>query len=252
MLLTSAGLNTHQFDLDFQPFQSVDTTYAQQREQDRVRDLEDLRKQVVNAISALTKANAAKREQDLETVAPGLFAVQLPGVGEKVTLTHREDRWVLEGTLEEPLYSQMMERVATMELPGGAIDASRIENATANRAAQIRAGLAEIQLRFKDGTAEFADESLVLGESILARIGEIETVNATLNRMPVSFAVHGVSLEDEAVPSGDLISARIQAVEAILMQQGSIPVERILPGVIETTDDPDKVGAYVQVVDPEF
>ena len=32
-------------------------------------------------------------------------------------------------------------------------------------------------------------------------------MNATLNRMPVSFAVHGVSLEDEAVPSESLVLA---------------------------------------------
>ena len=123
---------------------------------------------------------------------------------------------------------------------------------TANLVNQLRDEFVSIRLAFKDGTVELAERSQAPAARILALIGEIETANTQGNRLPASFVVHGVSLKDDAVSNSELVSTRIQAVEAFLMQQGKVPVERILPGIVEATEDPGKVGVYVEVVDPEF
>ena len=48
-ILQEAGIGSDNLDLSFQPFHSVDTIYAHQREQDRIKEMEVMRREIIEA-----------------------------------------------------------------------------------------------------------------------------------------------------------------------------------------------------------
>ena len=249
-ILREAGLRPENFSIDLQPFQSVGTTYAHQREQDRVRELEDARKSMTQEIGELTAASENVRQQDLETFTRALFALKFPEAADNVTLTYANDRWSLSGAVADPLYTRLRERSAELVLDGE-VDTSGLKNATLLQFEDLRRDIEIAQLVFHSGNAELTEDGVDHSEQLIDLIGELDATSETLGRDPVHFLIHSLPVIGESEINETVEKERIEVVRERLIKRGKILADRILPGVPDTEALPGRAGVYIEVVEPE-
>lgn len=247
-VLLNLGASPGRLRFDFAPYASQGTVYAEKRDAERREQLEGLHRRFVEAIGSLANANETVRSHDLQIMTRALFQLQFPEVADRVEIALEDDRWVLRGELEEPLYSEFKERVPGLILTGE-LDVSRLENGTENRFRELRDEIESVTLVYLSATPELSEDGVRQSERLIRLIREYDENAAAMGRMPASFEIHALPVVGDSAQNRLLEKSRLEATERLLMKQAGLPVERLLPSVHDEIPQDGRVGIYVRVIE---
>jgi len=153
-ILRRHGLGPHAAEVALTAYHSLNTAYAEQREEEERARFENLRRSVVDAAGAFASSLESKRDEDLEKITRMLFHTRFPDIMESVELARVEDGWRIEGELYAPDY-EAFTKTAPEYIVDGELDLEPLVNLTDTRTAQLRERIESADLFATDLDGEF-------------------------------------------------------------------------------------------------
>ncbi len=216
-------------------YHSLNTRYAIDRENQRRRELEEVKKSVVSAIAEFSSEMDAKRERDLERITRMLFEARFPEAMESVDIEWKNDRWFVKGELFQPRHRQFVAE-APNYVVDGELDFSGLVDLTETKTAALREEIESTNLYSSDLDGKFVHveriKRLVSTYDEVCRVSEMARPRLQLEKIGADVG-------------------RIAEVKSILMSCEHISGSRFLPDfALPRTDDAEPIVSLKIVPSP--
>ncbi len=142
-----------QVDLKLAEYHSLNTPYGRQREEQRSKELLELRGKVIGVVGALSEENRKLREDELGKISQLLLEIRFPEAMKKLNLRYDDGIWYADGQLLANEYSDFKQEASKFIL-NGAVDLENIGNYTQARNEMLVKGIQSPNLLDKDYSGE--------------------------------------------------------------------------------------------------
>lgn len=245
--LTDRNLDPGSLVLDFLSYPSADTPWAEKRERQQAKLVEDLRAEVISTVGDLDAARETVRRRDVETMTRALFRLQFPQANGQVDISLEDDRWKVRGNADEPLYADLIRKLPGLTLTGE-VDTSELRDATFESLVRLKLEIEEITLVYISGSAELSEDGHRQAARMVRLLGQLEDLARRLDQMPPDICVHSLPIVGEGTANSEVETARIADTERRILDQSGFDGSRIRPGVRDDQVQEGRVGTYVRIL----
>jgi len=152
-ILQDHNIPPGQVDLQLTEYHSLNTPYGRQREEQRTRELLELRGKVIGVVGTLSEENRKLREDELGRISQLLLEIRFPEAMKKLNLQYNDGVWHADGQLLANEYSDFKQE-ASKYILNGAVDLDNIRNYTQARSDLLIRGIQSANLLDKDYAGE--------------------------------------------------------------------------------------------------
>ena len=252
-ILEEVGGHHGKVEFAMPPFHSLDTPFAEQRENERSlahsSELTAQRRQFATELANLESATELAREQDQIALTPRLFSCRFPTAG-KVALKRAGNIWQLTGEAEEPLYSEIVRHAPGLPL-SGTLETSGLINATIGRTQLLLEKIEATAVSFVSGGRMLEEDSQTIIEQLADDIIKFESLSDQLgSKSTWKYELHSPPLEGGSVePNRDLQLIRLQIFRRLLVASGISSNKIIADGIADEQLKPGRIGVYLRVLE---
>lgn len=242
--LTERGYDPTDFRLQFAPYASQRTQWAEQRDRDRAKQIDGIRQEFVTVVGDLDQARETQRRQDLESLTRAVFRLSFPEADGLVELALENDRWKVRGNVEEPLHKRIVAEWPRLGLPGD-LDTSDLHIASPEALSRLQQDIEAITLVYLSGTVEWSDEGQRQAGRLSRLIRQHDDLSAKLGKIPSAIEVHSLPMMGDTEANAIIENERIAHARRHLADSAGLSSFRLLPGVRDTVFQDGRVGVYV-------
>jgi hypothetical protein len=243
-VLAGRGIDASRFQLDFLPFSSMETQWADQRNREQARLLESTRQEFVTAVGDLDSAREALRRRDLQSLTSALFHLKFPEAAGQADIVLENDQWKLRGNVTEALHAQIMEGLPQLGL-SGEIDTSELRKITTQSLERVKEEIEAITLVYLSGRVDLTEDGQRQADRLARLLRQYDELSDLLEEKPATIEVHSPALKLLGQSNEALVRERIAKTRRIIAESAGLSSFRIVAGVrdeSEIGDGPAGVG----------
>ena len=136
-ILLKHNIGPHSAEVVLTEYHSLNTPYAEQREQAEAAKFDGLRDTVLKAVGEFADAATKKRDEDLEKITQMLFEARFPEAMKTVDLEWKEGAWYAKGELYAPEREVFVKEAPAYIVEGG-LDFDQLVDLTVSRTSTLR------------------------------------------------------------------------------------------------------------------
>ncbi|MEM9015675.1 MAG: hypothetical protein AAGC68_01580 [Verrucomicrobiota bacterium] len=144
-ILREHHIGRHAYDLALSEYHSLNTPYAEERKENSIAELQEVRNSLIAAVGEFAARINEKRETDLEKITQMLFETRFPEEMESVDIEWRDGTWFVQGELYAPQRENFVEAAPDC-IVEGAIDFSGLDDLTLTRTSSLREAIESTNL----------------------------------------------------------------------------------------------------------
>lgn len=200
-------------ELSLTEYHSLNTSYANERENQRRSELEEVKEAVVSAIAEFSSAMDAKREEDLERITKMLFEARFPDAMESVDIEWKDDRWYVKGELFQPAHAKFVAEAPDYVVEGE-LDFSQLIDLTETKTAALREEIESTNLFSSDLDGQFV---------------HVERIKRLVSTYDEVCRVSDIARPRLQLEKGGADDKKLAVVKSILTSCDHITDDRLLP-----------------------
>ena len=152
-ILQKHNISPNRVDFQLAEYHSLNTPYGRQREEQRARDMAELRGKVIKVVGTLSEESRRLREDELGKISQLLLEMRFPEAMKKLNLQYNDEVWYADGELLANEFEEFKTQ-APRYILNGKVDFDNIGNYTQAKSDALVAGIESPNLLDKDYSGE--------------------------------------------------------------------------------------------------
>ena len=152
-ILQKHNISPNRVDFQLAEYHSLNTPYARQREEQKAREMAELRGKVIKVVGTLSEENRRLREDELGKISQLLLEMRFPEAMKKLNLQYNDEVWYADGELLANEYEDFKAQ-AHKYILNGKVDFDKIGNYTQAKSQALIDGIEKPNLLDKDYSGE--------------------------------------------------------------------------------------------------
>ena len=159
-ILARHNINPDTVDFQLAEYHSLNTNFGRKREEEGIRQLEELREKLINVVGTISEENRRKRDADLAKISQLLLELRFPEAMDRLQLKNEDGIWFAEGKLEGKEYDDFKVDARKFIL-SGKLDFENLGNLTDAKISSLITGIESYNLLDKDYDGNFSHVSRI-------------------------------------------------------------------------------------------